>query len=132
MTKVERAQVDPRALQYLIQRFNSPERPSFRWACEELRRVAEAKGWGSIPSDKVLKRLMRGSLNAEVVCRAPVNAVQKSRLAEPAAQIRAMAGLMVQLRGEGVLQALLDARNLITARAKDLIADPNFGSDSHA
>lgn len=56
----------------------------------------------------------------------------KARREASADRIRAMAGQMVQLQGDGVLQALLDARNLITTRAKDLIADPNFGSDSHA
>ena len=140
MTKATTAQVDPRALQFLIQYFNSPVRPTFRWACDVLRYEAGIQGWGPIPSNKVLNRLMLATLATEAGCKAMLSSEQKFRFAKRADQIlptaadriRSMAGQMVQLQGDGVLQALLDARNLITARAKDLIADPNFGSDSHA
>lgn len=58
----------------------------------------------------------------------------RSLLAEmaPAQRVRFMAGQMCEARGAGVLQALLDARNVITDRAKDLIAAPNFAGDPNA
>lgn len=58
----------------------------------------------------------------------------RSLLAEmaPVQRVRFMAEQMCEARGEGVLQALLDARNMITDRAKDMIAGPGFGSDPDA
>lgn len=49
----------------------------------------------------------------------------RSLLAEmtPERRVRFAALVMIEANGAGVLQALLDARNLITNRAKDLIAD---------
>lgn len=49
----------------------------------------------------------------------------RSLLAEmtPERRVRFAAMVMIEASGTGVLQALLDARNLITNRAKDLIVD---------
>lgn len=49
----------------------------------------------------------------------------RSLLAEmsPERRVRFASMAIIEANGEGVLQALLDARNLITNRAKDLIVD---------
>lgn len=55
----------------------------------------------------------------------------RSLLAEmtPERRVRFCALAMIEVNGAGVLQALLDARNLITSRAKDLIVE-DYGQEA--
>lgn len=68
---------------------------------------------------------------AQAPARVDIDELARSLLSEmvPERRIRFCALVMIDIEsgGDDVLQALLDARNVITARAKDLIAAPSWG-----